>query len=401
MRNSNIQALDKPQAKFDYDVPFNKGSILGNELAYIQEAVDSNVISGEGFFAKRCEAFISDYLSENQVGKPDTLLVPSCTAALEMCALLLDIKEGDEVIMPSFTFVSTALAFTLRGAKVVFADICPDTLNITPEEIEKRITPRTKAIALVHYAGFACKMTEIMQIANKHNIPVVEDAAHALGTTYKGKKLGTFGAFSTFSFHETKNVSCGEGGALVVNDLKYEDRAHILRNKGTNRRNFQRGDVAFYSWVDLGSSYVIGDILAAFLYAQLEKIEGINAHRKNIYQTYHEGLAPLREKGLLSFPDRPDLQESSAHLFFILFENEEKRKELQNYLREQGIVSVFHYQPLHNSTFAEKTWGKPDTLPVTESICKRLLRLPMFNTLEIEKAKEISNLINKYYHNKA
>lgn len=385
------------QAKSGYEIPFNKGSMLGNELTYIKEAVDSNVISGEGHFAKRCEAFLSDYLSQEKNPKPESLLVPSCTHALEMCALLLNLKEGDEVIMPSFTFVSTALAFTLRGVKVVFADICPDTLNITPEEISKKISKKTKAIVLVHYAGFSCNMTGIMKLSKTHNIPVVEDAAHALGTLYKGQMLGTFGTFATFSFHETKNVSCGEGGALIVNDEEYVDRAHIIRNKGTNRRNFQRGDVPFYSWVDLGSSYVIGDVLAAFLYAQLEHIEKINSHRREIYKTYQEGLAGLRNKGILSFPNRADLEDSSAHLFFTLFENENERKSLQNHLRTKAIDSVFHYQPLHNSTFAVDTWGRPDDLPITESIASRLLRLPMFNSLKIEEAKHITNVINEFY----
>lgn len=378
-------------------LPFNRASIVGKELEYIHEAVNAGVISGEGHFARKCEALLKQVLATNS----EVILTSSCTAALEMCALLLNLSTDDEVIMPSYTFVSTANAFALRGARPVFVDVERDSLNINPQKLEQSINARTKAIVLVHYAGFPCEMDTIMDIAKTHKIPVIEDAAHALASSYKGKALGTFGAFATFSFHETKNVTCGEGGALVINDHAFVSRAHIIKDKGTNRREFQRGDAPFYSWVDLGSSYVISDILGAFLYAQLEHLDEITNKRRELYAKYAELLKPLKNKGCLDFPEHLNLSEASAHIFYILLKSKEHRDRLRKYLLEREVLAVFHYQPLHESSFVVSRWGKQPSFPVTEDLADRLLRLPMFYSLEFGEQERVAEIISDFFQAKA
>lgn len=377
----------------DIKIPFNKATILDQELEYIEASVRSGVISGEGTYTQRCETFLENLMGETA----GVLLTPSCTSALEMCSLLLEVGQGDEVIMPSFTFVSTATAFARRGVVVRFADVDPATLNISPAEIRRCLSAKTKAIVVVHYAGYACEMEEILQIAEEAGVPVIEDAAHALGATYQNKALGSFGALSTFSFHETKNVTCGEGGALVVNDPKYLERSHIIRDKGTNRKAFQRGSVEFYTWVDIGSSYVMSDVLAAFLYAQLEQLPRINSHRRQIHQRYQERLAGVKKRGCFEFPSYASFSESSAHLFFVLLPSKNERVALQKFLLARGVCAVFHYQALHKSPYARKTWGEPESLPITEKAGDTLLRMPMFNTLSLEEVDEVCEGIEAFY----
>lgn len=377
-------------------IPFNKPFLTGKETTYINQAVQLGELSGEGQFGKKCEKFLEGFLQN----RSKVLLTPSCTAALELISLLLELKEGDEVILPSFTFVTTASAFVMRGAKPVFADIDPITLNILPSEIERLITDKTKAVVIVHYAGWPCDMESILDITKKHNLVLIEDAAHALGSSYKERQIGTFGDFATFSFHETKNVTCGEGGALVVNNEKYLDKAYIIRDKGTNRRQFQRGDVAFYSWVDLGSSYVMSDVLSAFLMAQLENISQINSRRREIHSLYYHSLKSLLELDQLFFPTYIGNSDFTAHLFFILLKDEDTRKELQNYLKSKNIYAVFHYQPLHLSPFVEKKWGRQDLLVNCENITRRLLRLPMHNSLSEEEVLFVADEIENFFVNK-
>jgi dTDP-4-amino-4,6-dideoxygalactose transaminase len=380
-------------------IHFNSPSIVGSELDYIRQAVELGVLSGEGAFARKCASAIQRLLGEDC----HVMLTSSCTSALEMSALLLDIRKGDEVIMPSFTFVSTANAFALRGAKPVFADIDPITLNIRPSEIERLITKRTKAVVLVHYAGWPCDMDKIIPLLKDRNIALIEDAAHALGSTYRGNFLGTFGSLSTFSFHETKNITCGEGGALIINDPLLIDRAYIIRDKGTNRRQFQRGDAAFYAWVELGSSYVVSDVLAAFLAAQLEHLDSINERRLAIVRRYSDGLGDLRQSAKLSFPlssEYPSDSKSNGHLFFILLESHAVRECLRLYLLENQVGAVFHYQPLHRSPFMTNTWGIQEALPVTENIADRLLRLPMYYQLSDNQVDEITKLIRLFFDNR-
>lgn len=378
-------------------IPFNLPAIVGNELEYIQQAVELGELSGEGVFARKCARAIADLLGEQS----QVILTPSCTAALEMCALLLDLGPGDEVIMPSFTFVSTGNAFTLRGVKPVFADMDPETMNISPSEIRRLITKNTKAIVVVHYAGWACEMDQIMAISKEFEIPVIEDAAHALGSKYKGRKLGTFGALATFSFHETKNITCGEGGALVINDPRLVDRAYILRDKGTNRRNFSRGEVPFYTWVDHGSSYVISDVLAAFLYAQLENVSIINQRRWEIVRSYSEGLKELRTMGKIWFPEYflkdESAESANGHLYFLLAFDEKERKELQKFLSDSKVGSAFHYQPLHLSPFVTSRWGAQESLPVTEEVAGRLLRLPLYFRLSDSFLNYVVRNVHAFY----
>lgn len=374
-------------------IPFNKATQHANEFNYIQEAINSGVISGEGYFGEKCQSYIEELIG----GDSRVFLTPSCTHALEVSALLLDLQKDDEVIMPSFTFVSTASAFALRGARPVFVDIEPTRLNIDPEAISANISPRTKAIVVVHYAGFSCEMERIMELAARSQITVIEDAAHALGATTKGRPLGSFGRLSAFSFHETKNVTCGEGGALVINDPALVDRARIICDKGTNRRKFQRGDVPFYSWVDLGSSYVMSDILAAFLYAQLEHLAEINERRRTLYRHYHSLLRPLKSKGHIAYPSLEGIEESGAHAFYILLDSSETREELRAKLMTAGITAVFHYQPLHRSSYVEAKWGKQLTLPVTENIAQRLLRLPLYYELNLSEIEYVVEEIEKFF----
>ena len=359
-------------------IDFNRPFLTGIELTYIKEAVESGDISGEGQFPQRCAAFL-----QQRLGSPKAvLLTPSCTAALEMSALLVDACAGDEVIVPSFTFVTSASAFALRGARPVFVDIEPHTLNIDPAAVEAAISQRTKAILIVHYGGVACQMDALTHIAGTRNVALIEDAAHALGASYRGAQVGSFGRFAAFSFHETKNITCGEGGALIVNRCEDVKPAYTVQDKGTNRRQFQRGEAPFYSWVTLGSSYVMSGVLAAFLLAQLEKMEEINARRRALYQRYAKGLAPLRARGCVQFPDIGAPAESSAHIFFILLESQEVRDKLRKHLAARDIGAVFHYQPLHQSSYVRSRWREQPRLPVTERVAATLLRLPLYFSLK-------------------
>lgn len=358
-------------------IDFNRPALLGNELAYISEAVRRLQISGDGHFTQRCH----DLLQE-ELGVPKVLLTTSCTHALEMAALLLNIQPGDQVIVPSFTFVSTINAFVLRGSQPVFIDIHPDTLNMDANQLEALVNERTRAILPVHYAGVGCEMDSILEIARRYNIPVVEDNAQGLFGRYKGKLLGTFGSLGTLSFHETKNISCGEGGALLINDPAYVDRAEIIREKGTNRSRFFRGQVDKYTWVDIGSSYLPSDILAAFLYAQLEKRIEIQERRKRIWERYDQGLAEWAQQAGVRLPVVPEYCEQPYHMFYLLVPSLEFRQAIIAYLHGKGIQSVFHYQPLHLSDMGRRFGGRPGDCPVTENVSDRLLRLPFHTHLE-------------------
>lgn len=357
----------------NYNIPFNKPCLVGSELDYVAKALQSNAISGDGFFTKQCHRVL-----EEELGVAKVLLTTSCTHALEMAAILLDIQHDDEVIVPCFTFVSTINAFVLRGAKPVFIDIRSDTLNLDETQLEKLITPKTKAIIPVHYGGVGCEMDTIMDVSKKYNIPVIEDNAHGLLGKYKGQFLGTFGVMATQSFHETKNFSCGEGGALLVNNPDLYQRAEIIREKGTNRSRFFRGEVDKYTWVDIGSSYLPSDILAALLLAQLEKRDYIQAKRKRIWEKYYIGLKDWAEANNVRVPVVPKDCEQAYHLFYILLPSLEKRHELIQYLKENSVLSVFHYLPLHLSDMGRKFGGKQGDCPVTEELSQRLLRLPFF-----------------------
>ena len=325
-------------------IPFNRPAIVGRELDYMADAMRGGQTSGDGRYTKLCHAFF-----ETTLGVKKALLTTSCTHALEMSALLLDFQSGDEVIVPSFTFVSTVNAFVLRGAQPVFADVRPDTLNLDETKLEALITPRTKAIVVVHYAGVACEMDTIMRIADAHGIPVVEDNAHGLFGTYKGRQLGTFGALATQSFHETKNFTCGEGGALLINDPALIDRAEIIREKGTNRSRFFRGMVDKYTWVDVGSSYLPSDVLAAYLWGQLEQREAIQTHRGRVWAMYDECLASWAAANRVTMPNVPDGCEQPFHMYYLLMPSLEARTAFIAHMKEQGILSVFHYLPLHLS----------------------------------------------------
>ena len=367
-----------------YRIPFNKPGLVGNELRYMADAIALGHSAGDGAFTARCHAFL-----ENALGAPRVLLTTSCTHALEMAALLLDVSPGDEVIVPSFTFVSTANAFVLRGAKPVFADIREDTLNLDERRIADLITPRTKAIVPMHYAGVGCAMEAILAAAAPRGIAVVEDNAHGLFSRYRGRLLGTFGCLATQSFHETKNVICGEGGALVINDARYLDRAEILREKGTDRSRFYRGQVDKYSWVDLGSSYLPSDILAAFLYAQLENYESIRARRCRIWNRYWQSLPDWAARRGVRLPYVPSFCEHSYHMFYLLMPSLAERQGLIEYLKQRGILGVFHYLPLHLSAMGLQFGGKPGQCPVTERISDRLLRLPFYNDLTESEQDEV------------
>lgn len=360
----------------DYKIPFNRPSYAGNEVDYMAQAVALGHISGDGRFTKKAQALL-----EQELGVPKVLLTTSCTHALEMAAFLLDIVPGDEVIIPSFTFVSTVNAFVNRGAKPVFADIRSDTLNLDERLLEGLVTPRARAVVPVHYAGVGCEMDAIMDIAQRHNIQVVEDNAHGLFGSYRGRGLGTFGSLATQSFHETKNITCGEGGALLINDPGLIERAEIIREKGTNRSRFFRGQVDKYTWVDLGSSYLPSDILAAFLLAQLEQRERIQEERRKIWHRYHEGLQEWAKRTGACLPVVPDHVEQSYHMYYLLLPSLEMRQALIVFLKDRGILSVFHYLPLHLSDMGKNFGGEPGQFPVTEDVSDRLLRLPFYNTL--------------------
>jgi dTDP-4-amino-4,6-dideoxygalactose transaminase len=367
-------------------IPFNQPFAVGKEFEYIRQAIKNVHTCGDGPFTKKCHALLEQIL-----GVSKALLTTSCTHALEMAALLLNIQPGDEVIFPSFTFVSTVNAFVLRGAYPVFCDIRPDTLNLDENKLEKLITPRTKIIVPVHYAGIGCEMDAIMEMAGQYGVAVVEDNAHGLFGKYKGKYLGTFGCLATQSFHETKNFNCGEGGALLINDPQYIERAEVIREKGTNRSRFYRGQVDKYTWVDIGSSYLPSDMLAAYLYAQLEVQEQIQAKRQEIWEYYHKHLQDWAEKHGIRFPTVPDHCEQAYHMFYLLMPSLEKRQALIAHLKAQNIISAFHYLPLHLSEMGQKFGGKEGDCPVTEEVSDRLLRLPFYNDLtEVDLARVVA-----------
>ena len=357
-------------------VDFNQPALAGKELDYISQALERSHISGDGYFTKQCQALL-----EQVLGVPKVLLTTNCTHALEMAAFLLDIQPGDEVIVPSFTFVSTINAFVIRGAHPMFIDIRPDTLNLDEGQLERHITPRTRAILPVHYAGVGCEMDVILEVANRYGIPVVEDNAHGLFGKYKGQYLGTFGCLATQSFHETKNITCGEGGAVLINDPQYIERAEIIREKGTNRSRFFRGQVDKYTWVDVGSSYLPSDILSAFLYAQLESWKDIQVKRKRIWEYYDQHLGSWADQNGVRLPFIPATCEQPYHMFYLLLPSLETRQALIAHLRAQGIISVFHYLPLHTSEMGRKMGGEPGDCPVTENISDCLVRLPFHNRL--------------------
>jgi dTDP-4-amino-4,6-dideoxygalactose transaminase len=370
-------------------IPFNKPFIAGKELYYIAQAVTMGNLGGDGYFTQKCAE-----LMQERFGIKKILMTPSCTASLEMAAQLCDVGPGDEVIMPSYTFVSTASAFVRMGAKPVFVDIRPDTLNIDETLIEDAITERTKAICVVHYAGVSCEMDRIMAIARGHNLKVVEDAAQGVNSWYNGRALGSIGDLGCYSFHETKNYICGEGGALCINNPEMIERAEIIRDKGTNRQRFFRGEVDKYTWVDVGSSYVPSEICSAFLYAQLEEMDRISDRRKEIYQTYRRALKPLEAQGLLQLPVIPEDCDSNYHLFYVILPAAEQRDQVLDLLKSDGVRAVFHYVPLHNSPKGRELVGEC-ALPVTEDISSRLIRLPMFFELTgVEQRRVVDLLIS-------
>ena len=369
-------------------IPFNRPSFEGNEHEYIADAIVDGHISGDGRFSKRCHAYL-----EAELGVPRALLTTSCTHALEMAALLLDIKPGDEVIVPSFTFVSTANAFALRGAKPVFIDIRPDTLNFDEDLFESLITERTRAALPVHYAGVGCEMDVIMEIADRHGVAVVEDNAHGLFGKYRGRYLGTFGGLATQSFHETKNFNCGEGGALLINDERYIERAEVIREKGTNRSRFFRGLIDKYTWTDLGSSYLPSDLLAAILLAQFEARDRIQTSRRRLWERYRDELGDWAGTNGVSLPVVPPDREQPYHMFYLLLPDLDARQRLIAHLKGRGIMSVFHYVPLHLSDMGRSFGGYEGQCPVTESVSDRLLRLPFYAHLtEPDQARVIDAL---------
>lgn len=374
-----------------FSIPFNQSSLLGRELEHIFRTMTIGQIAGDQTFSKKCQMLLKTVL-----GVQGSLVTTSCTHALEMCALLLDIQPGDEVIVPSFTFVSTANAFALRGARIVFADIRPDTLNLDETRLENLITSRTKVIVPVHYAGVGCEMTRILELANHHGISLVEDNAHGLFGKYRGNWLGTFGRLASQSFHETKNITCGEGGALLINDPGLLERAEILREKGTNRSRFFRGQVDKYSWVDIGSSYVMSDVLAAFLYAQLEVWQMIQSRRKQIWEYYDCHLRTwATEHGVLC-PTVPAHCEQAFHMYYLIMRSLEQRQALITHLKSRGILSVFHYVPLHLSPVGLRMGGNKADCPVTEDRSDRLVRLPFYNSFTREQQDQVIQAIHDF-----
>lgn len=408
-------------------IPFNKPYLTGKETEYIKEAVETGKISGNGMFTQRCQKWF-----EEKYGFGKCLLTTSCTDALEMAAILCDIQPGDEVIVPSYTFVTSALAFVREGAKIVFADSYDNNPNIDADKIESLITPKTKAIVPVHYAGVACDMDKIMALAEKYDLLVVEDAAQGIDSNYlppnplkgelcevnsnemqldnaiktppsggwgAGRSLGSIGHFGCFSFHETKNVISGEGGMLAVNDERFFRRAEIIWEKGTNRAEFFRGEVNKYGWVDMGSSFLPSEVIAAFLWAQLENLDDIQSKRINLWETYYNRLKPLADKGYFTLPDIPDYATNNAHMFYLVCRSMDERSKLIRYLKENGILAVFHYLSLHSSEYyKDKHDGRE--LPNCDRFADCLVRLPMYYELGQEKVKLISNLISKFYETK-
>ena len=374
-------------------IPFNAPPVVGTELDYMQAAMDSGKLCGDGGFTRRCQQWM-----EQRFGSPKVLLTPSCTASLEMAALLIDLQPGDEVIMPSYTFVSTANAFVLRGATIVFVDVRPDTLNIDETLIEAAITPKTRAIVPVHYAGVACEMDSIMALAAKHKLYVIEDAAQGVMSQYKGRALGTIGHIGCFSFHETKNYTAGgEGGATLINDPALIDRAEVIREKGTNRSQFFRGQVDKYTWRDIGSSYLMSDLQAAYLWAQLEAAEQINQQRLRLWQRYYDALQPLAAAGRIELPVVPKNCRHNAHMFYIKLRDRDDRQALINWMKEAEILTVFHYIPLHSSPAGER-FGRfhgDDAFTTRES--ERLLRLPLFYNLSDNNQRTVISSLLSFF----
>jgi dTDP-4-amino-4,6-dideoxygalactose transaminase len=370
---------------------FNRPAVTGREIDYIQQAIAGGHLSGDGDFTRKCHAALTAI-----TGARAALLTTSCTHALEMCALLLDLQHGDEVIVPPFTFVSTVNAIVLRGARPVFVDIRPDTLNLDERLIEPAITPHTRAILLVHYAGIACEMDAIAAIAERHHLAVVEDNAHGLFGRYRGRPLGSMGALAALSFHETKNVTCGEGGALLVNDERFLDRAEILREKGTNRSRFFRGQVDRYTWVDVGSSYLPSELLAAYLYAQLEAHERVQERRQAIWRRYAEGLADWARDSGVQLPTVPAHCTHPAHLFYLVLPSLDSRQRLIEHLRARQINSVFHYQALHLSDMGRLFGGRAGQHPVTEAMADRLLRLPLHLHLDDADVARVIEAVREF-----
>jgi dTDP-4-amino-4,6-dideoxygalactose transaminase len=368
----------------DRPIPFNRPCLVGNELRYIADAISAEHVSGDGPYTRKCHALL-----EEALGAAKVLLTTSCTHALEMAALLLEVGPGGEVIVPSFTFPSTVNAFVLRGARPVFADIRPDTLNLDETQLEALITPRTKAVVVVHYAGVGCEMDAILEIAARRDIAVVEDNAHGFLGKYRGRHLGTFGCLAAQSFHETKNVSCGEGGALVVNDARLIERAEVIREKGTDRSRFFRGQIDKYSWIDVGSSYLPSDILAAFLYAQLEARAEIQARRRRIWKGYRDSLSGWAERHGIELPHTPAHCEHPYHLFYALLPSLGARQEFIAHLKARGIMSVFHYLPLHLSRMGRRFGGREGACPVAEQITDRIVRFPFYNDLSDDDLERV------------
>lgn len=376
----------------EFSIPFNIAFLTGKEEQYLGESLASRQLTGDGSFTDRASELLSD-----RVGGGHCMLTTSCTHALEMTAILLDLQPGDEVVMPSFTFVSTANAYVLRGAVPVFVDCRDDTLNIDERLIEEAITERTKAIVVVHYGGVACEMDVILDIAERHGIAVIEDNAHGLGGSYKGKALGSFGVMATQSFHATKNIQCGEGGALVVNDEAYFERAEIIREKGTNRSQFFRGEVDKYRWVDLGSSYLPSDLLAAVLTAQLESFDDIQARRHKVWSYYDESLASWSEQHGVATPIVEKDRGQPAHLYFLLMPSPEDQRGLLKHLDDQGILGTFHYVPLDSSPFGRESGRTgPSGCPVTEDISSRLVRLPLYGDLTESECARVVDAVTSY-----
>jgi dTDP-4-amino-4,6-dideoxygalactose transaminase len=391
MAQSLTAAIPATGAMPSVRIPFNKPYLAGTEFGYIAEAISFGHTAGDGPFTRKC----SDLLA-SIIGAPRVLLTTSCTDALEMAAMLLQLKEGDEVIVPSFTFVSSANAFAIHGAKPVFVDIRPDTLNVDEKLLESKITSRTRAVVVVHYAGVACEMAEIGAIAKRHNITLIEDNAHGLFGRYHGKALGSFGQIATQSFHETKNVICGEGGAIVLNDAALVERAEIVREKGTDRSKFYRGQVDKYTWVDYGSSFLPSDILAAYLYAQLTARRRIQTLRERIWNTYRDALADWASHNDVRLPVVPDGCEHPFHMFHLLMPSLETRTAILEHLRRRGILAVFHYQPLHLSAMGRYFGGREGDCPVTEDVSDRIVRLPFYNGLTEDELTEVIEAVREF-----
>lgn len=372
-------------------IPFNRPSLAGRELEHIRKAIESGHLSGDGEYARKCTALLQE-----RCGVASAMLTPSCTAALEITALLLNLNPGDEVVMPSFTFVSTANAYALRGAVPVFVDIRPDTLNLDESRLEEAITPRTKAVVVVHYAGVGCEMDAIMKIAARHNLAVVEDNAHGLGGQYRGRPLGALASMAALSFHETKNFSCGEGGALLLNDPALVAQAEIIRDKGTNRRKFLAGEVDKYTWVGLGSSYVMADLLAAYLWGQLECMDQIMEQRSRLWMRYAEGLRSWAARTGVQLPHVPAHCTSTHHLFHLILPTPDAQERFLKHMKSRGCLAVFHYQPLHKSPLMQRGPRPPAPLPVTERVAASLVRLPFFTGMTCAEQDRVIEAVEEF-----